>query len=131
MLHKKKDKTDCGKYRGISLVAHAGKALLKVAVTRLGGYLTREAFFRRRLSFGQNIKPSIRYSWQQVHQLARNRQPHLTTASSITRQPKTPSIGNYCSPCSCSSECPPRWLRHSSVSPRHDSAGMDGQCNAL
>ena len=36
VLHKKKDKTECGNYRGISLVAHAGKVLLKVVATRLG-----------------------------------------------------------------------------------------------
>ena len=30
VLHKKKDRTKCGNYRGISLVTHAGKVLLKV-----------------------------------------------------------------------------------------------------
>ena len=35
VLHKKKDRTECGKYRGISLVAHAGKVLLKVIAGRL------------------------------------------------------------------------------------------------
>ena len=29
VLNKKRDRTECGKYRGISLVAHAGKVLLK------------------------------------------------------------------------------------------------------
>ena len=38
MLHKKKDRTECGHYRGISLVAHAGKALLKVVAMKLGDY---------------------------------------------------------------------------------------------
>ena len=42
VLHKKKDPTDCGNYRGISLVAHADKVLLKVVVLRLGSYLERE-----------------------------------------------------------------------------------------
>ena len=36
MLHKKKDKTEYGSYRGISLVAHAGKLLLKVIAGRPG-----------------------------------------------------------------------------------------------
>ena len=35
VLHKKKDRTECGNYRGISLVAHAGKVLLKIVATRL------------------------------------------------------------------------------------------------
>ena len=30
-----KDRTECGNYRGISLVAHAGKVLRKVVATRL------------------------------------------------------------------------------------------------
>ena len=38
VLHKKKDRTECGYYRGISLVAHAGKVLLKVVAMRLGNY---------------------------------------------------------------------------------------------
>ena len=29
--HKKRDRTECGFYRGLSLVAHAGKILLKIA----------------------------------------------------------------------------------------------------
>ena len=38
VLHKKGDKTECGNYRGISLVSHAGKVLLKVAARRLSAY---------------------------------------------------------------------------------------------
>ena len=37
-LHKKKDRAECGNYRGISLVAHAGKGLLKIIATRLSAY---------------------------------------------------------------------------------------------
>ena len=36
-LHKK-DRTECGNYRDISLVAHAGKILLKVIARRLSKY---------------------------------------------------------------------------------------------
>ena len=35
VLDKKKDRTECGNYRGISLVAHAGKVLVKVIAGRL------------------------------------------------------------------------------------------------
>ena len=38
VLHKKKDKTECGNYRGISLVSHVGKVLLKVVGRRLSAY---------------------------------------------------------------------------------------------
>ena len=34
----KKDRTECGNYRGISLVAHAGKILLKIIAHRLSEY---------------------------------------------------------------------------------------------
>ena len=38
VLPKKGDKTECGNYRGISLVSHAGKVLLKVVARRLSAY---------------------------------------------------------------------------------------------
>ena len=42
VLHNKKYWTECGNYRGISLVAHAGKVLLKVIAGRLSDYCERE-----------------------------------------------------------------------------------------
>ena len=41
VLHKKKDRTECGNYRGISMVAHAGKILLKIIARRLSEYCER------------------------------------------------------------------------------------------
>ena len=41
VLHKKKDRTECGNYSGISLVAHAGKILLKIIARRLSEYRER------------------------------------------------------------------------------------------
>ena len=38
VLHKKKDRTECGNCRGIPLVAHAGNALMKIVATRLSAY---------------------------------------------------------------------------------------------
>ena len=38
----KKNRTDHGNYRGISLVAHAGKVLLKIVALRLGGFCATE-----------------------------------------------------------------------------------------
>ena len=40
-LHKKKYRTECDNYRGISLVAHAGKILLKIIARRLSEYCER------------------------------------------------------------------------------------------
>ena len=39
---RKKDRTECGKYRGISFVAHAGKALLEMVATRLSACEAKE-----------------------------------------------------------------------------------------
>ena len=41
VLHKKKDRTECGNSRGISLVVHAGKILLKIIARRLNEYCGR------------------------------------------------------------------------------------------
>ena len=41
VLHKKKERTECGNYRGISLVAHAGRILLKVIARHLSVYCQR------------------------------------------------------------------------------------------
>ena len=38
VLHKLKDRAECGNYRGISLVAHAGRILLKIIALRLSEY---------------------------------------------------------------------------------------------
>ena len=41
VLHKKKDRTECGNYRGVLLVAHAGKILLEIIARRLSEYCER------------------------------------------------------------------------------------------
>ena len=38
VLHKKRDRTECGNYRGLSLAAHAGKVRLKIVANRLGDF---------------------------------------------------------------------------------------------
>ena len=38
ILHKNKDRTECGNDSGISLVAHAGKILLTIIARRLSEY---------------------------------------------------------------------------------------------
>ena len=41
VLHRKKNRRECGNYRGILLVAHAGKILLKIIARRLSEYCER------------------------------------------------------------------------------------------
>ena len=38
VLHKKKDRPECRNYRGIALVAHAGKVLLNIFAMRVSAY---------------------------------------------------------------------------------------------
>ena len=38
VLHKNKDRTECSNYRGLSLVSHVGKVLLKIVVNRHGDF---------------------------------------------------------------------------------------------
>ena len=38
VLHKEKDRTECGNSRGLSLVAHTGKVSLKIVANRLGDF---------------------------------------------------------------------------------------------
>ena len=38
VLHKKSDRSDCNNFRGISLVSHAGKVLLKIVANRLSDF---------------------------------------------------------------------------------------------
>ena len=42
MLHRKKDRTECGNFRGMSLVAHAGKVIVEVIAGCLSAYCERE-----------------------------------------------------------------------------------------
>ena len=44
VLHKK-DRTECGDYRGLSLVAYAGKVLLKIGANRLGDFCEEAGIF--------------------------------------------------------------------------------------
>ena len=41
IFHKKKDRTECGNHRGISLVARASKVLLNIMAGRLSQYCER------------------------------------------------------------------------------------------
>ena len=41
VLHKKKDRTECGNYKGTSLVARAGKIMLNIIARRLSEYCER------------------------------------------------------------------------------------------
>ena len=59
-LHKKKNRTECGNHRGILLVAHAGKILLKIIARRLSEYCERVGILPEEQSgFQPNRSPPI------------------------------------------------------------------------
>ena len=62
VLHKEKDRTECGNYRGISLVANAGKVLLKVIAGRLSDYWERENCRRNSVGSDPNARRLTLYS---------------------------------------------------------------------
>ena len=55
VLHKKKDRAECGNYRDISLVTHAGKILLKIIARRFSEYCENVGMLQEEQSgFGPN-----------------------------------------------------------------------------
>ena len=73
VLHKKKDRAECGNYRGISLMAHAGKVLLKVIANRLRNYCEREGILPEEQCGFRPQRSTIEMIFvvRRLHQLAR------------------------------------------------------------
>ncbi|CAB1101598.1 unnamed protein product [Ectocarpus sp. CCAP 1310/34] len=66
---------ECGNYRGISLVAHAGKVLLKVVATRLSHYCEREGILPKEQSGFRPHRSTLDmlFAIQRLHELARKK----------------------------------------------------------
>ncbi|CAB1101768.1 unnamed protein product [Ectocarpus sp. CCAP 1310/34] len=75
VLFKKGDTMECGKYRGISLVAHAGNVLLKVVATRLSHYCEREGILPEEQSGFRPHRSTLDmlFAIQRLHELARKK----------------------------------------------------------
>ena len=75
-LYKKKDRTECGKYRGISLVAHAGKILLKIIARRLSEFCERVGILAEEQScFRPNRSTThMMFTIRRLQELARKKQ---------------------------------------------------------
>ncbi|CAB1104154.1 unnamed protein product [Ectocarpus sp. CCAP 1310/34] len=75
VLFKKGDTMECGNYRGISLVAHAGKVLLKVVATRLSHYCEREGILPEEQSGFRPHRSTLDmlFAIQRLHELARKK----------------------------------------------------------
>ena len=80
VLHKKKDRTDCNNYRGISLVAHAGKVLLKIVASRLRNYCETEELLPEELCGFRPSRSTIEmwFVVRRLQELGRQRKiPHV------------------------------------------------------
>ena len=75
VLHQKKDRTEFGNYRDISLVAHAGKILLKIIARRLSEYCERVRILPMEQSgFRPNRSTTdMMFVIRRLHELARKK----------------------------------------------------------
>ena len=87
MLHKKKDKPECTNYRGISLVAYAGKVLLQVIAGRLSVYCAREGMLPEEQwgSRPQRSTVDMMFVVRRLQELARKNTPLLMCFIDLTK----------------------------------------------
>ena len=123
VLHKKKDRTKCGNYRGIYLVAHAGKVLLKVIAGRLCDYCERENILPgEQCGFRPQCSTfDMMFVVRQLQELARKDTPLYLCFIDLTKaydsvQPN-PSVGCPCSFWRATENA----RRHPRISQRHAS----------
>ena len=98
VLHKKKDRTECGNYRGISLVAHAGEILLNVIARRLGEYCERVGILPEEQSGFRPNRSAIYMMFviRRLQELARKKCMYtLPTLPKRTTPLIEPSSGQY------------------------------------
>ena len=103
LLHKKKDRTECGNFRCISLVAHAAKVLLKVIAGGPGDYCERENILpEKQCGFRPQLSTlGMMFVVRRLQELARKDIPLLRVLyrphrSTRLRRPN-PSVGCPCS----------------------------------
>ena len=101
VLHKKKDPTKCGSYTGISLVAHAGKILLKIIARRLSEYCERIGILseEQRGFRPKRSTTDMMFVLRQLQELARKKKIRsmytLSTLPNRTNPLIEPSSGQY------------------------------------
>ena len=105
VLHQKKDRPECGNYRGISLMAHAGKVLLKVIAGRLSDYCERENILpeeQRGFRPQRSTVDMMLFVVRRLQELARKKDTPLYLCiirphQSICLRRPNPSVGCPCS----------------------------------
>ena len=100
VLYKNKDRTECGSYGDFSLVAHAGKKLLKIIARRLSEYCEgMEILPKEQSGFQPNRSITDMIFMPRLQTLVRRNEFHRICASSTLRKRTTPltepSSGQY------------------------------------
>ena len=109
VLHKKKARAECGNYRGISVVAHAGKILLKILARRFSEYCERLGILPEQQSgFRANLSnTNMMFVLCRLQELARKKRIPLYVCMLLSTLPKgttpliEPSSGQYSSVLAC------------------------------
>ena len=106
VLRKKKDRTECGNYRGISLVAHAGKVLLKIVATRLSAYCeARNLLLEEQCgSRPHRSTTDMMFAVLRLQELEGKRAYHCSCAPSTCRRHTTQPTVHFFGMCSLASE---------------------------
>ena len=94
VFHEKKDRAECGNYRGISLVAHAGKILLKIIARCLSEYCERVGILPEEHSgFRPNRSTTdMMFVIRRLQELARKKQISLNVCFIDLTKRTTPLI---------------------------------------
>ena len=106
VLHKKKDRAECGNYRGISLVAHAGKVLLKIVATRAAPTARRQTCCRKSSAgSAHTVRRRIRCSRSEGYKSWEGKRAyHCSCVSSTSRRHPTQSTAHFFGRCSLAME---------------------------
>ena len=98
VIHKNQNRTDCSNYRGVSLVAHAGKVLLKIVASRLSNYCETEGSLPEEQCGFCPAQSTIDLLFvvRLLQELKQQRKAPLYGASSICRKLTTLSTESCC-----------------------------------
>ena len=95
VLFEEKDRKECDNYRGISLVAHAGKILLKIIAPHLSEYSERVGYLPMERS--GSLRPNrsttnMTFVIRRLQELTQKNEFRCLSTSSILTKPRTPLI---------------------------------------
>ena len=105
-MHKKNDRIECGNYRGISLMANAGKVLFNIVATKLSVYCeARNLLPEERCGFHPHRSTAdMMFAVQTLQELGRKARVPLSRVPSTCRRHMTQSTVHFFGRCSLALE---------------------------